>query len=267
MPQRQPRRPPLTEPQRRAEPAAVRRVATGRAGEAANPTPSRADDVYAKLLQAINDGRFRPGDRVLETEVAAWLMVSRTPVREALRRLESEDVLARGTQGLTVAAMVEEELVELYDLREVLEATAAEFAACNATPADVRELQRILELEARVADGDLARMAAVNRNFHVALAAAAHNRYLQKTLNAMQDAFLRLPSTTFSMRGRPILALAEHRRIVAAIAAGDAGAAARHARAHIRASRRTRLRLNARVQNKAADSGGPGKPPRAWRQA
>jgi len=243
----------------------VSKPVKARAAEAANPIPSRADDVYARLLQAINDGRFRPGDRVLETEIADWLMVSRTPVREALRRLESEDVLARATQGLTVAEMGEDELFELYDLREALEATAAEFAAHHATAGDLRELQRVLELEAHVPQHDNLSMAAVNRTFHITLAAASHNRYLSKTLNAMQDAFLRLPSTTFSMGGRPGKALEEHSKIVEAIAARDPAAAARHARAHIRASRRTRIRLNEQVRKLASERDGPGKPPKVWR--
>ena len=236
-----------------------------RAVKVANPTLSRADDVYDRLLQAINDGRFRPGDRVLETEIADWLMVSRTPVREALRRLESEDVLARATQGLTVAEMGEDELFELYDLRETLEATAAEFAARHATAGDLHELQRVLELEARVPHHDNLAMAAMNRNFHIALTASSHNRYLSKTLNAMQDTFLRLPSTTFSMEGRPGKALEEHSKIVEAITARDPVAAARHARAHIRASRRTRIRLNEQVRKLASERDGPGKVPRVWR--
>jgi len=234
----------------------------------ASVAPSRADSVYAKLLQAINDGRFRAGDRVLEAEIAEWLMVSRTPVREALRRLESEDVLARGTQGLTVVEMTEEETLELYDLREVLEGAAAEFAVRNATSQDLLALQRALEHEEHCADENAHRLAAVNRDFHVALVTAAHNRHLSKTLNTMQDVFLRLPSTTFSMPGRPAKALAEHRRIVEAIERRDAPAAARAARAHIRQSRSVRLLLNSQVQQASEArelNDGPGKRPRIWR--
>jgi len=222
--------------------------------------------VYARLLRAVNERRFRPGDRVLEAEVAEWLRVSRTPVREALRRLESEEVLVRGTQGLTVAAIADDEVLELYDLREVLEGTAAQYAAQRATAEDIAELREALAQEAQVSRQDPVGMAAANRRFHVALAAAAHNRYLSKTLNAMQDAFLRLPSTTFSMEGRPGLALEEHTRIVDAIEAGDAAAASRHARAHIRASRKARIRLNERVRAATPSDDGLGMPPRALRR-
>jgi DNA-binding GntR family transcriptional regulator len=226
-------------------------------------TRSRADEVYAQLLWAINDGRFRGGDRVLETEIAEWLKVSRTPVREALRRLESEAVLARGTQGLTVVAMTEAELMELYDLREALEGTAAEFAACNALPSDLRRLRRTLQQQARCADHESGKLAAINREFHLALNASAHNRYLEKMLNNMQDIFLRLRSTTFSMPGRPQQALAEHTRITDAIERGDGRTAAKAAREHIRASRQARMKLNRRVAQDVP--AGPGRPPRVWR--
>lgn len=220
----------------------------GRSRSAA-PGRSLAAAVYAELLKAINDGRFRPGDRIMETAVADWLRVSRTPVREALRRLESEDVLAKGTQGLVVVAMDESEVEELYDLREALEVTAARFAASNASTTDLRALRGLLDEQARCGDGEAAALAAINRNFHVALAQASGNRFLLKSLNALQDAFLRLRSTTFSLPGRPALALAEHRAIVRAIERGDAAGAARAAGRHIRESRRCRRRLDQPVTN------------------
>lgn len=197
-----------------------------------------------ELLQALNDGRCRPGDRILEADVAKWLKVSRTPVREALRRLESEDVLAKGTQGLVVVEIGEDEIQDLYELRETLEAAAARLAAARATPADRQLLARLLKQEAEC-DHEAARhLARINRDFHRALAQAAHNGFLLKTLNSLQDAFLRLRSTTFSLPGRPKLALEEHRAIVRAIERRDAGAAARAAKRHIAQTRRFRVQLN-----------------------
>lgn len=211
---------------------------------AESSTRSLAQRVYDELLQAINDGRCLPGDRVLEADVAEWLDVSRTPVREALRRLQSEDVLVKGTQGLVVVELGEDELVELYDLRETLEATAADLAARHATAADRRLLARVLKAEANCSDDAPAEHAAINRDFHRALAQAAHNRFLYKTLNSLQDAFLRLRSSTLSLPGRGKLALEEHRAIVRAIDRGDSAAAANAARQHIQRSRRDRLHLN-----------------------
>lgn len=205
---------------------------------------SLAQKVYTELLKAINHGRCRPGDRVREGDVAEWLRVSRTPVREALRRLESEDVLVKGTQGLVVVEIGEDAVFDLYELRETLEASAAAMAAKRATAADRRVLARILKDEAERRENDTTGLAAINRKFHGALAQAAHNGFLLKTLNSLQDSFLRLRSTTLSMPGRPKLALEEHRAIVRAIERGDANAAGRAARKHIRESRRYRLQLN-----------------------
>lgn len=205
---------------------------------------SRAEAVYAQLLLAINSGHFTPGDRIREEAVAEWLRVSRTPVREALRRLQSEDVLAKSTQGLTVVQMSEAVVLELYDLRETLEVMASQLAARQATPANIRRLYKVLRQEAACKEGDSIGQAAINRDFHVALAEAAHNRFLLKALRSLQDAYLRLPLTTLSLLGRPRIALQEHRAIVDAIARRDAAAAGKAAKRHTGEARRLRLRLN-----------------------
>ena len=145
----------------------------------------------------------------------------------------------------------EEELIELYDLRENLEEMAAGLAARNASAADRKRLRRVLANEEACDPHDAATLASINREFHRVLAAAAHNRYLVKTLNGLQDVFLRLRSTVFAMPGRPRSALEEHRAIVVAIERRDPGAAARAARSHIRASRRSRVRLQRVADSKA----------------
>ena len=207
-------------------------------------TASHAETVYAQLLQAINSGIYKPGDRIREEAVAEGLGVSRTPVREALRRLQSEDVLAKSTQGLTVLEMGEDLVLELYALRETLEVMASQLAARHATHADLRRLSAVLRQEAACKDADSIGLAAINRDFHVALAEAAHNRFLLKALRNLQDAYLRLPLTTLSLLGRPQIALEEHRAIVDAIARRDVAGAAKAAKRHSGEARRLRLRLN-----------------------
>jgi DNA-binding FadR family transcriptional regulator len=163
-------------------------------------------------------------------------------------------------------ALGEHELLELYDFRETLEATAAEWAARNATAADRELLVRVLKDEAACRDDAPAELAAINRRFHRALAQAAHNRFLTKTLNSLQDAFLRLRSSTLSLPGRPRLALDEHRAIVRAIERGDASAAAKAARQHIVRSRRDRIQLNKIVRPDSERDGitrAPSRPGRA----
>ncbi len=205
---------------------------------------SLAQRVYSELLRSINDGRCRPGDRVREPDVAEWLGVSRTPVREALRQLQSEGVLAKGTQGLFVVEIGENEVLEMYELRVTLDAAAAALAAKRATEVDRRLLARLLKQEAECDDDDIVGLAAVNREFHCAVAKASHNVFLLKALNSLQDAFLRLRSTTLSMPNRPKHALDEHRAIANAIVQGNSTGAAQAARKHIDASRQCRLRLN-----------------------
>lgn len=219
--------------------------------EAAAGAGSRADAVYSQLLLAINSGHFKPGDRIREEAVADWLQVSRTPVREALRRLQSESVLAKSSQGLTVVEMDEDQVLQLYSLRETLEVMAAQLAARQATATDLKMLTGLLRKEAVCREDDAAGQAAINRDFHVALAAAAHNDFLQRTLNSLQDAFLRLPRTTLSIPARPRAALAEHQAIVDAIGRHDAPAAGRAARRHIQAARKLRMRLNQLVAQRA----------------
>src|SRR5262249_60410688 len=102
-------------------------------------TRSRADLVYAALRDAIWEGRMARGERVREEEVARSLGVSRTPVREALQRLQQRGLLAVGPggRGLVVAQLGHDEVVELYAMREILEGSAARFAAERATSEEV----------------------------------------------------------------------------------------------------------------------------------
>src|SRR3954464_13201192 len=102
---------------------------------------SRSDLVYRKLREAIETGDLKPGQRVMEVEVAAWLDVSRTPVREALRKLEAEGMLAMEPRaGLVVASLTRQAMMELYVMREVLEGTAARLCARHASDVELMEL-------------------------------------------------------------------------------------------------------------------------------
>src|SRR6266850_8399395 len=107
-------------------------------------TRSRAEFVYESLRDAISDGRIAGGERVREEEVARNLGVSRTPVREALQRLQQRGLLVVGAgRGLVVAELRHDQVVELYAMREVLEGSAARFAAQRATEAEIAHLTRL----------------------------------------------------------------------------------------------------------------------------
>lgn len=103
--------------------------------------PDHPDHVYDEIRRGIVEGRYAPGTRLVEQRLAASLDVSRTPVREALRRLEAEGlVVVERHRGAEVRGLSPEEVADLYDVRSRLEAYAAELAAQRCTPADVARL-------------------------------------------------------------------------------------------------------------------------------
>jgi DNA-binding GntR family transcriptional regulator len=203
---------------------------------------SRSRWVYESLRTAIQEGQYVRGDRIREEEVARSLGVSRTPVREALSRLHTGGLVEMASGGLVVAELSRSQIDELYAMREILEGSAARFAAQHASPSEIASLRHIARAFEN-AFGDSAKLAQINRELHGAIYEAAHNRYLTRTLNELHDALALLPSTTFTVSGRPELAVGEHARIIDAIEKRDADAAESVAREHIRRAQEARLAM------------------------
>jgi len=165
-------------------------------------TRSRADFVYDSLRDAIWEGRIARGERVREEEVARVLGVSRTPVREALQRLQRRGLLVTGAgRGLIVAELSKREVIELYAMREILEGSAARFAAQHATRPEIDILYR-LQRDLAEAPDDALMLVKLNRRFHQAIYDAAHNQYLTQTLDTLHDSMALLHSTTFRAPNR-----------------------------------------------------------------
>lgn len=220
--------------------AAPKRTLTAVDAEALR-TRSRADFVYESLRDAIWDGRIARGERLREEEIARNLGVSRTPVREALQRLHQRGLLAFGAgRGLVVAQLSQHQVLQLYAMREILEGSAARFAAQHATETDIAILYR-LQNELRNAAPDAMLLVMLNRRFHQAIYEAAHNQYLLQTLNMLHDSLALLHSATFRVPSRRRESDEEHRSIVAAIERHDPDAAEKAAREHIRQAQRTRF--------------------------
>jgi len=212
--------------------AAIRRVRHG----------SRSEHVYRRLRDAIHEGQFKSGDRVMEFEIADWLKVSRTPVRDALRRLEAEGMLQHEPpKGLVVARLDKRAVMELYVMRETLEGTAARLCARHAADMEVLGLVELIDRE-RQLQNDPEAVARHNRHFHEAVHRGAHNRYLEKSLAAVNDSMWLLGKPLMLLPHRAQQALAEHARIVEAIQRRDPDAAEEAAREHVRAAQRERLR-------------------------
>lgn len=203
-------------------------------------------DAYERLLSAIDSGDLPPGSRLLESQLAERMGISRTPVREALRRLEAQGLVTHEPhRGVVVAELDYDQLGELYAVREVLEGTAARLAARHASPEEIDVLREMAESHAALVD-DAQGLAEANKRFHRQINRACHNRYLNSMLENMRVNLALLSGTTFTLPERRRATVTEHREIVDAIAAGDEALAERLARQHISSGYKARITLAAR---------------------
>lgn len=204
---------------------------------------SLADRAYDGLLAAIGAGQLKPGERIRETALAEQLGISRTPIREALQRLARDGLVQLDARnGARIAELSLKAIQELYDLREILEGSTARLAAMSATANDRQRLNAILEREAAQLD-DPAALAKINKLYHNTLCEAANNRYLMSAVATFSTTLLLLGPTTLAASQRAGESHAEHRAVVAAIAAGDADQAEQLMRGHIRRAREIRLAM------------------------
>ena len=202
----------------------------------------RSGHAYHRLRNAIHEGSLKPGQRVMEVELAQWLNVSRTPVRDAIRRLEAEGMLAHEPRGgLVVARLDRQAVMELYAMREVLEGTAARLCARHASDMEVVELLDLVKAEQEL-QGDAEALLRHNRRFHEAVHRGAHNRYLEKSLAAVNDSMVLLGKPLMLLPHRAEAALTEHAELARCIERRDADAAEEAARRHVRAAQRERLK-------------------------
>ncbi|MBU2936441.1 MULTISPECIES: GntR family transcriptional regulator [Pacificibacter] len=204
---------------------------------------SQGGIAYARLLDAIRSGVFQPHDRLREEDVAARLSLSRTPVREALRKLEADGIVEhRPRLGAVVRALSRTEVVELYEMRLVLERTAAEMAAKHAIAAEIDELED-LNAEIAKALNAPAQAASINQQFHRCIYLATRNRFLLESARALNNALMLLGPTTLADEARISIVCKQHQDIIDAIRNGDVEAAGASAEAHLQTSLRHRLEV------------------------
>jgi len=204
-------------------------------------TGSRADFVYESLRNAIWEGRFARGERIREEDIANSLGVSRTPVRQALQQLQQRGLLVTSPgRGLAVVQLSNKQIFDLYAMREILEGSAARFAAQHATDAEVQVLYR-LQKQLSVEGHDALALVTLNRRFHQHIYAATHNQYLLDTLDVLNDSMALLHNLTFRMPTRHQQSDIEHLHIVQAIERRDPDGAESAARLHIEQARKIRL--------------------------
>ncbi|MEI4486000.1 GntR family transcriptional regulator [Frigidibacter sp. MR17.14] len=201
-------------------------------------------DAYSLILDAIDQGVYRPGDRLVESELAERFGVSRTPIREALQRLETQSMVARDGRSLIVASLDHNQLAELYVVRAELEGLAARLAALHATEEECRVLRDMVETD-RLLAGDPNALSRANRRFHRLIHLASHNRYLVQQLDLVHRSMALLATTSLAAEGRSAATLDEHSAIVEAIARRDPDSAQKALRTHISHAYETRLKLDA----------------------
>jgi DNA-binding GntR family transcriptional regulator len=200
-----------------------------------------ADRVYDSLKEAILDGRLAAGERLTQENVARWLGVSRSPVREALIRLSQEGhVRLEPRRGAVVTVATAVEMDAIYEVRELLEPAAGELAAARATEAQIAEAIRMQEAaEAAAPSIDLVDLYRWNADFHRAVIAGCGNHLLVHTLVALweRQVSYRMFALYTETSGAVENMLREHRAIVDALAARRSGAVRQLLRDHLRAAR------------------------------
>ncbi len=204
-----------------------------------NPT-----DAYGMILEAIDVGVYKPGDRLVESDLAERFGVSRTPVREALQRLETQSLLARDGRSLIVASLDHNQMAELYVVRRELEGLAASLAARHANEEEVRILRDMVDADNALVD-DAPALTRANRRFHKQVHLASHNRYLVQQLDLVHRTMALMATTSLAAQGRGAIAQREHDAIVSAIEAKDEAAAGAALREHISVAFMTRLKQDA----------------------
>jgi len=201
-------------------------------------------DAYSLILEAIDIGIYRPGDRLVESELAERFGMSRTPIREALQRLETQSLLERDGRSLIVASLDHNQMAELYVVRRELEGLAARLAAQHATDEEIRVLREMVREDDKLV-GDPTALARANRRFHEQIHLASHNRYLVQQLDLVHRTMALMATTSLAAEGRGEIAQNEHAGIVAAIEARDAEAAETALKEHISIAFMTRLKQDA----------------------
>jgi DNA-binding GntR family transcriptional regulator len=201
------------------------------------------DAIFLILKHEIVTGVHQPGTPLREVSLSERFSVSRTPVREALRRLQHERLLERADRGLRVPRIDAREVIQIYDLRIMLEEEVAGQAAQRGDSADLMRLDALMERDRALGSPDDQTRAKCNLEFHAALWAAAHNRVLEDLLNRLSTHVVHAPHSTLSVGHRWDEALDEHQALVDAIAQRRPAEARAVAHKHMETARSLRLEL------------------------
>jgi len=194
-----------------------------------------SDAVFKKLKQAILVGTLKPGERLRQAELSRTYGVSRAPVRDAIRRLAHEGLVTISGQSACVSAVSPEEFLEIYRIREVLEAMAARLSVPRVTNETLLHLERILEEMEKVSkDGDLTKWLELNRKFHIDSYASCESPLLLKMISNLWDSTDYCRKRYVTLTGNLEHANHDHREIFAALVKRDSRQYVKLCRNHVR---------------------------------
>jgi len=182
------------------------------------------ESILETIRDAIISGALKPGEKVAEPELAERFGISRTPIREAFRQLESEGYLSVvPRKGAVVISFSQRDVEEFYAIKSILEGYAARKACEKLTPRDIEKLQSINDkLRLLAAESDVRNFFKVHNNFHDLFIKAADNEKLTELITTLLGRFQRLRIASLSLPGRMELSVKEHQKIIDAFRNGDA---------------------------------------------
>ncbi|MBP1760302.1 MAG: transcriptional regulator [Firmicutes bacterium] len=190
--------------------------------------------VFESMREAILSGVLQPGERLMEIQLAEEMGVSRTPVREAIRKLELENfVVMIPRKGAYVAGVSSKDVADVFEIRSALEGLAAGLAAERITEDELEQMERVLFYRANEGELDLEQIVKSDTDFHALVYKASRNDRLIQILENLREQIQRFRATSLAVPGRNKLALEEHRMIVEALRNHDSEEAQALAMAHI----------------------------------
>ena len=208
--------------------------------------------VCETLRDAIRKGILEPGERLMEVQLAEELGISRTPVREAIRKLEQEGyVIMMPRRGTYVSDISTNDVKEIFEIRSALESLATGLAARRIEPDELETLQNLLvEIEGYIAKNDIEKIVETDIKFHGLLYQVSRNERLVNIINNLKEQLARFRTLSMSYPGRLQETLEEHSEMVEAIANGDVSAARDAAEHHMERAEKTLLKAMRKAKTK-----------------
>ena len=202
------------------------------------------ETVCEALRDAIKRGILEPGERLMEVQLAEELGISRTPVREAIRKLEQEGyVIMMPRRGTYVSSVSVHDVKEIFEIRSALESLSTGLATRRIEPDELETLQKLLvEIEGHIKDNNIEKIVETDVKFHGLLYQVSRNERLVSIISNLKEQLARFRTLSMSYPGRLQETLEEHRKMVEAIASGDVDAARDAAEHHMEQAEETLLK-------------------------